>query len=87
MDGLRKDLSNGNFQCGDLIFKADFGHIRWTIDTKDDLKLISNLLERLPENYSWLDALSLVTMDPRLLSIVPHANQLTNYIGKGHYSS
>ena len=59
--GIRPDLGSGSFKCGDLIFKTDLSHIRWTLDTAEDLKSIRWLISRLPEGYSWLDALDLET--------------------------
>ena len=67
--GGRKDLPSGNFKRGDLVFDADFGHLRWTVDYPEDLERIRCFFRQLPENFTWLEALSLATRQPDLLGI------------------
>ncbi len=74
--GGRKDLPSGNFKRGDLVYDADFGHLRWTVDYPDDLERIRCFFRQLPGNFTWLEALALATRQPDLLGIgtAHHAN-------------
>jgi spore coat polysaccharide biosynthesis protein SpsF len=55
------------FKVESLEYVADFGHVRWTLDTADDLTIIRELVELLPEGFTWLEALAMATRTPRLL--------------------
>ena len=57
----------GKFKRYTIKRNKDFSHIRWTLDTADDLKIIRELTSKLPKNYSWMDALSVATKNTRLL--------------------
>tara|TARA_Y100001949_G_C15954276_1_gene316267 strand:- start:175 stop:915 length:741 start_codon:yes stop_codon:yes gene_type:complete len=57
----------GKFKTHTIKRNGNFSHIRWTLDTIDDLKIIRKLVSRLPKNYSWMDALSVATQNPKLL--------------------
>tara|TARA_Y100001970_G_C13980194_1_gene722724 strand:+ start:181 stop:885 length:705 start_codon:yes stop_codon:yes gene_type:complete len=59
--GIEDGGNLDRFKKNELIFKADFSHIRWTLDTQEDLNRIRNIAKDLPENFSWLEALSLIT--------------------------
>lgn len=50
---------------------ADFSHLRWTLDTPEDLEFIQAAYERLNEHseFTWWDILALMTREPRLLEI------------------
>jgi spore coat polysaccharide biosynthesis protein SpsF len=67
ISGKRPDLGAGDFRIDQIRFSADFSHIRWTLDTKEDLQRIRSLVSKLPENYRWLQALSIATREPDLL--------------------
>lgn len=67
--GIRKELGAGNFRIGHLLAPANFGHVRWTLDTIADLDRIRELVGRLPENFGWLAALSEATRRPHLLGV------------------
>jgi spore coat polysaccharide biosynthesis protein SpsF len=67
ISGRRPDLGAGDFRVGQIRFVADFSHIRWTLDTKEDLQRIRSLVSKLPEDYRWLQALSIATREPDLL--------------------
>lgn len=62
-------LESGNFRKAELLFKANFSHIRWTLDTKDDLKRLRELVSNLPSDFTWLEALSVATQKPHLLGV------------------
>ena len=57
--GKRPDLGSGDFSIGHVEFVDDFSYIRWTLDTKEDLHRIRALVSKLPEDYHWLQALSI----------------------------
>lgn len=65
--GSHPQYGAGTFKVGDFICPWNFGHIRWTLDTNEDLELIRNLLMRLPRDFTWMDALAAATQPPALL--------------------
>ena len=66
--GVRSDvLPDGGFRRANYELPADFSHIRWTLDRDDDLARLRRLAARLPENFSWLQALAEATKEPALL--------------------
>ena len=67
--GSHPQYGHGDFRIGNLICEANFGHIRWTLDTKHDLEILRALIGELPDGYSWMDALALATRYPALLGI------------------
>lgn len=74
--GSRPDLGCGDFRRADLLAQADFGHLRFTIDTAEDLAFVGGLFARLPEEFSWLDAVALATRDPAALRVTLPATNL-----------
>jgi len=70
INGSRPDLEKSHFKVGQIKFSADFSHIRWTLDTYEDLQRIRSLVSNLPDNYRWLQALSVATQDTTLLGSV-----------------
>jgi spore coat polysaccharide biosynthesis protein SpsF len=69
--GAYTDVVTGNFRVGQMIAPADFGHLRWTVDTAEDLARVRRLVGELPGNYGWLDAIALLTRRPELLDAQP----------------
>lgn len=67
--GSHPQFGDGKFRRKQVTFAADFAHVRWTLDTADDLKRIRRLVGSLPEGYTWLHALSLATKQPELLGV------------------
>ena len=49
-----KHLKNGNFKIHNFTAKGDFGFLRWTLDTKEDLERIRFLMKLSGNSYSWL---------------------------------
>jgi spore coat polysaccharide biosynthesis protein SpsF len=51
--------------------QEDWGHLRWTVDTPEDHRLVETLLTRLsdPERAGWRDVLALVQADPSLAQV------------------
>lgn len=71
--GLYADIPTGRFKVGNAEAPADFSHLRWTVDTPDDLERVRAIVGGLPEAYGWMDALALVTRRPELLDDRPGA--------------
>lgn len=69
MRGNRPDLGSGDFRRADLLADADFGHLRFTIDTAEDLAFVGGLFARLPDGFGWLDAVSLATREPHAMRV------------------
>ncbi len=69
--GAYSDVSTGDFRVGHLIAPADFGFLRWTVDTADDLARVRRLVAALPAEYGWLDVIALLTRRPDLASDRP----------------
>lgn len=74
--GLHKlDEKGGPFRLVSVVGPADFSHLRWTVDYKEDFELVSKLLEALlpvKPDFSWLDVVALQTKEPSLLAINGH---------------
>lgn len=51
--------------------EPDLGHLRWTVDTPEDLELVRQLVRRLPnpQEFSWYDIVALLEQQPELLAI------------------
>jgi len=58
----------------------DYGHLRWTVDTPEDLDFVRAIVSHLPgDAFSWKEVLALVQRKPELNQInahVKHKNQL-----------
>ncbi len=65
--GVYTDIPTGEFRTGTFSAQADFSHLRWTVDTSDDLRRIRALVRQLPDNYGWMDALSVLTRRPEIM--------------------
>ena len=69
INGKRPAYGYGRFTKQEIVFSADFSHIRWTVDTADDLERVRRLTAMLRDEYTWLEALSVATRHPELLGI------------------
>jgi spore coat polysaccharide biosynthesis protein SpsF (cytidylyltransferase family) len=67
--GSHPQFGCGEFKIKNVVCPWNFGHIRWTLDTPYDLKIIRELIGHLPSEYSWMDALAVATKYPHLLGI------------------
>ena len=67
--GISDERNKRKFLIGNVSFFADFSKVRWTVDYEKDLKRVRKLFELLPENFSWLEALSAAIEKPKLLGI------------------
>jgi len=59
----------------------DYGHLRWTVDTLDDLTLVREIVARFPgrNEFTWKDILNVFDLEPELALInakVKHKNHL-----------
>jgi spore coat polysaccharide biosynthesis protein SpsF len=53
-----------------ITHSPDFGHMRWTIDTPEDLELLRQIVSHFPDDtFSWLDVLALFEKHPELAAI------------------
>lgn len=66
--GIYDDIPTGNFRVGHMRAPADFSHLRWTVDTHDDLSRVRKIAKAMRPSDGWLDVLSLLTRRPMLLS-------------------
>jgi spore coat polysaccharide biosynthesis protein SpsF len=59
--------------------KVDHSWQRWTLDTPEDLRFIRAVYEHMddPDNFNWLDVLSLLEQNPELLELNSHVTQKT----------
>jgi spore coat polysaccharide biosynthesis protein SpsF len=74
LHGIRADVPAGDFRRGELLYSADFGHVRWTVDYAEDLERVRQFFSILPEHFTWLEALSLATKEPSLLGLPMREN-------------
>lgn len=66
--GIYPDLACGDFKIGHMTAPADFSHLRWTVDTQEDLDRVRDLITDLPTDFAWHDVLALLTREPERLS-------------------
>ncbi len=59
------------FKVYQLNTSPDYGSLRWTVDTPEDLIFIQQVFNLLPdvENFTWLDVLSITQSNPELNAI------------------
>ena len=52
----------------------DYGHLRWTVDTVDDLDFIREIYKRFPnrDDFSWREIVELLEKEPELAQINAH---------------
>lgn len=61
----------GRFRILVLNHSPDYGHLRWTVDTPQDLELVRQIYARFPgrDDFSWLEVLALFEREPELSRI------------------
>ena len=59
------------FKVFQLNTSPDYGALRWTVDTPEDLEFIRAIVQNLPdkENFTWLDVLAVTQAHPELNNI------------------
>jgi len=61
----------GRFNVIHVNHERDYGHLRWTVDTSQDLELIRQVYLSFPGrlDFSWLEILELIERKPELMNI------------------
>jgi len=67
----------GRFRVSIVDCERDYGHLRWTVDTPEDLELLRQIYARFGgrDDFSWREVLQLFEREPELAAInaqVPH---------------
>jgi spore coat polysaccharide biosynthesis protein SpsF len=64
----------GRFRILILNNDKDYGSMRWTVDTQEDLVLIRHIFERFPgrDDFSWQEILDLFQREPELADVNAH---------------
>lgn len=54
--------------------EVDYGHLRWTVDTADDLAFVREIYKRFHgrDDFSWLEILELLEKEPALTKLNAH---------------
>jgi spore coat polysaccharide biosynthesis protein SpsF len=78
----------GRFKVIQLNHTEDLGHLRWTLDTPEDLALLRRIYKRFNgrNDFSWLDVVVLYHSEPALFQVnakVKHKTYLDVEISKG----
>lgn len=67
------------FRIMHIKHSPNYGHLRWTLDTKEDLELLQTIVSRFDgDNFSWKQVLSVFEQSPELAEInaaVHHKSQ------------
>ena len=77
--GVYDDIPTGEFRLGTFSAEADFSHLRWTVDTPEDLERVRSMVPQLPEEYGWMDVLSVLTRRPEIMRGVIRVRARLNY--------
>jgi spore coat polysaccharide biosynthesis protein SpsF len=66
----------GRFQVLVINHEPNYGHLRWTVDTPEDLALIRQIYACFDgkDDFSWLEVLDLFNRDPALAEINAHVS-------------
>jgi spore coat polysaccharide biosynthesis protein SpsF (cytidylyltransferase family) len=56
---IRDPENPGGFRLEVVVHDKDCAHLRWTLDTAEDLDRIRRYFSALPDGFSWLDALKI----------------------------
>ncbi|RPH61158.1 MAG: hypothetical protein EHM81_04815, partial [Chloroflexi bacterium] len=68
---LTRGTSPRGFRIAQLHHRPDYGSLRWTVDTPEDLEFIRQVFARLGDksNFTWYDVLEIVQKEPQLAQI------------------
>ena len=67
---LQTGVSTHNFKIALLNHDPDYGSLRWTVDTPEDLDFIREIFARFnDDDFTWYDILSLLEREPELAKI------------------
>jgi spore coat polysaccharide biosynthesis protein SpsF (cytidylyltransferase family) len=64
-------ISQRNFHIAQLHHTPDYGGLRWTVDTPEDLAFLREIFSRLngKNDFTWYDVLQIVQQHPELTQI------------------
>jgi spore coat polysaccharide biosynthesis protein SpsF len=64
----------GEFQVLPVVGERDYGSLRWTLDTEDDLQFIRAVYQRFDndDRFYWRDAIALLECEPALVALNAH---------------
>jgi len=79
----------GRFKVAVLNYNQDFGKLRWTVDTPQDLELVRQVYRRLAgrPDFSWLDVLAIFEREPDLAGINSNVKHKTMFDVDQRYKS
>ena len=64
------------FQLRGVTNDVDYSHLRWTVDTPEDLRFVRNIYDYIKsDDFSWRDVLGLLDQHPEWLEINRHIEQ------------
>lgn len=68
---LAEGFSPRGFHIAQLHHHPDYGSLRWTVDTPEDLLFVREIYSRLPDqaHFTWYDVLEIVQKHPELAEI------------------
>lgn len=58
----------GQFRIGHVTAPANFSHLRWTLDTPEDLGFFQKFSSLVPPDASWMDIIACLTKQPEFFS-------------------
>jgi spore coat polysaccharide biosynthesis protein SpsF len=72
---------DGRFKVVRVEYECDYGEMRWTVDTAEDLELIRQVALRLQDtpNFTWLDVLAVFQREPELAQINSNVQHRTMF--------
>jgi spore coat polysaccharide biosynthesis protein SpsF len=78
---LSKGISQRGFRIAQLHHDPDYGQMRWTVDTPEDLEFMREVYARIGGNddFTWRDVLHLVQEEPELAAINSSVRHKTLY--------
>ncbi|MBN1264756.1 MAG: glycosyltransferase family protein [Anaerolineales bacterium] len=64
----------GKFPLVSVEAEGEYGHLRWTVDTPEDLEFVRRVYRLLADraHFRWMDVLNLLEQEPELVSINAH---------------
>jgi spore coat polysaccharide biosynthesis protein SpsF len=71
------------FRSASFCGSQDYSHLRWTLDTQDDLQLIRTIYDRFDnrDDFDWREAIALMEREPELEQSNAHVVQKTAQAG------
>ena len=78
---LSEGISQRGFKIAQLHHDPDYGQMRWTVDTPEDLEFMRQVYARIDGNndFTWQDVLQLVLKEPELAAINSSVRHKTLY--------